>query len=297
MAVPKNATLHRPAPLKSGVILGVSPSSDPTFDVEIARATSGVYETISRLTPKGSGIPVSYTDILPVTTGTFSYKARAVKEGYLAGDYTAVVTARPIQLPEFPPTITPLTGKGIGAPLFVSTGAPPTVGQKVATASVRKYLTISFTEITPDQTTSTERLFFDQTPPLAYVANAPGTAHAFVSAPLPPGVTLRELAVYGYVGTGSTAATSTSGDLIQANCRIAELDYGASSTFAALQAWSTDNNVNVSDSHTTLSNLLGNDAFLSARLTIRTVNPTFGNRGGFIGLRIGYDMPSYDKAV
>src|SRR6188768_735338 len=101
MAVPKNAQLLRMAPLKSGIMLGVSPSSDPTFDVEIARATSsGVYTTITRATPKGGGVPVVYTDLLPVDNFTRSYKARAVKDGWLAGDYTAVVSAKPIEMPE-----------------------------------------------------------------------------------------------------------------------------------------------------------------------------------------------------
>lgn len=130
MAVPVNARIFRAAPLKTGIILGVSPSSDPTFDFEVARATSsGVYETIDRLSPNTAGVYPSFTDILPGTTNTFSYKARAIKDGWNAGDYTAVVTARPISLPEIPPPITPLTGKGIGAPLFISTGAPPKYGR------------------------------------------------------------------------------------------------------------------------------------------------------------------------
>lgn len=139
MAVPRNASILRAAPLKSGVILGVSPSSDPTFDVEIARATSsGVYATVARLTPKGGGVPVSYTDILPVNNLAQSYKARAVKDGWLEGTYTAVVTAKAIALPEIAPNITPLTGQTIGAPLFISTGAPPKYGRTQLPSAYRK---------------------------------------------------------------------------------------------------------------------------------------------------------------
>lgn len=297
MAVPTNAIVYRAWPLKTGVMLGVSPSSDPTFDVEIARATSsGVYETIDRLSPNTGGVYPSFTDILPGTTNTFSYKARAIKDGWNAGDYTNAVTVRPSQLPEYFPPITPLTGKGIGAPLFVASAAPPTVGRANSVQYVRKYLTLSFTEIQPDHTTSTERLFYDAVPPLAYAENAPNTASGWMSAALPPGVILRSLTLNGYVGTASTAPTSTSGDLTQANVYLSEFDYGTASTFAALQAWSTAVGV-VTDSLTTLSNALSTDSFLTARITVRTVNPTFGNRGGFIGLRVGYDMPSYDKAV
>lgn len=130
MAVPSNARILRGAPLKGGVMLGVSPSSDPTFDMEIARATSsGVYDTVARLTAKGSGIPVSYTDILPVDGFSRSYKARAVKDGWDPSAYTAVVSAKPVYLPEIAPNITPLTGQTVGAPLFISTGAPPKYGK------------------------------------------------------------------------------------------------------------------------------------------------------------------------
>lgn len=153
MAVPANARNLRGAPLKSGIILGVSPSSDPTFDVDIARATSsGSYMSIARLTPKGSGIPVSYTDILPVTTSRYSYKARAVKDGWLEGDYTAVVTARPIFLPEFPPPITPVTGKAIGVDVFLSTGQRLAYGNADSPSSFGKSVVVSGTMFRPKST-------------------------------------------------------------------------------------------------------------------------------------------------
>lgn len=144
MAVPANARVLRGAPLKVGVVLGMSPTSDPTFDLELARATSsGVYATIARLTPKGSGIPVSYTDLLPDDNTIRLYKARAVKDGWDAGDYTSAITAKPVMLPEIPPNITPLTGRGIGSVLFVSTGAPPQYGTVENQTYVDKTLTVN----------------------------------------------------------------------------------------------------------------------------------------------------------
>lgn len=130
MAVPRNATFLRGVPLKSGVMLGVSPSSDPTFDVEMAKATSsGVYLTVARLTGKGDGVPTLYTDLFPVDGKARSYKARAVKDGWIAGDYTAVVSAKAVVLPEIAPNITPITGQTVGAKLFLSTGTPPQYGK------------------------------------------------------------------------------------------------------------------------------------------------------------------------
>ena len=139
MAVPTNATVHRGFPLKAGVMLGVSPSSDPNFDVEIARATSsGVYATIARMTPKGSGVPVVYTDILPRDNRTRLYKARAVREGWLEGDYTAEVSATPIELPSVVPNITPVTGKPLGVSVFISTAAPTAYGSPMSTGALAK---------------------------------------------------------------------------------------------------------------------------------------------------------------
>lgn len=150
MAVPTNARILRGAPLKVGVVLGISPSSDPTFDVELARATSsGVYDTIGRLSPKGSGIPVSFTDLLPDDNTTRLYKARAVKDGWEPGDYTSAVSAKPIPLPEIPPNITPLTGKGIGSILYVSTGTPVSVGTPAVAAYVNKTLRIAGSAFIP----------------------------------------------------------------------------------------------------------------------------------------------------
>lgn len=140
MAVPQNAVINRSAPLKTGILLGVSPSSDPTFDVEVARATSsGVYATVATLTPKGGGIPVTFEDILPMDNFARSYKARAVKDGWNPGSYTGVVTAKPVMLPEFLPNITPMTGQQIGVPMFLSTGAPPKFGKAALTQTYDKF--------------------------------------------------------------------------------------------------------------------------------------------------------------
>ena len=154
MAVPSNVRSLRGAPLKGGIILGISPSSDPTFDVEIARATSsGVYTTIARLTPQGAGMPVTYADILPFDGYTRSYKARAAKEGWLEGDYTSPVSAKPLKMPEILPNITPLTGKAIGATLYISTGTPAKVGSPTVTAYVTKTLRVAGSAFAPKNNT------------------------------------------------------------------------------------------------------------------------------------------------
>ena len=291
MAVPSNARSLRGAPLKSGIVLGVSPSSDPTFDVEIARATSsGVYATIARLTPQGAGMPVTYPDILPMSTYTYSYKARAAKEGWLAGDYTAVVSARPLPMPEILPNITPLTGKGIGAPLFVSTAAPMTVGQKVAAANVRKYLTFPFTSLFSES----PGVLTQMNPPLAYPANGVAGSASF-SAPLPPGVTIREATLFAHIGS-STGGAST-GDRILCYVAVGETDHGSLSTVANLSVTSTYGAGTWSNTATGISTLTSTDNMVFGRALIFNVSSASTNKAGFVAIRIGYDMPSYDKAV
>lgn len=147
MAVPTNARILRGTPLKTGVILGISPSSDPTFDVELARASSsGSYTTLGRLTPKGSGIPVSYTDLLPDDNAIRLYKARAVKDGWEPGDYTSVVSAKPQPLPEISPNITPVTGKPLGVSVFMSNAAPTAYGSPASTGAFEKMSVLAGTD-------------------------------------------------------------------------------------------------------------------------------------------------------
>lgn len=297
MAVPKNAQVMRGAPLKSGVMLGVSPSSDPNFDVELARATSsGSYQTIARLTQKGEGVPSLYTDVLPVDGFSRSYKARAVRDGWTAGDYTAAVASKPVYLPEIMPFITPLTGKGIGSPLFVSTGAPITVGQKVATANVRKYLTIPFTSLIKDPLSSGTLLYdMGLSAPIARESSpTTGGTRGVLSAALPPGVTIRSLMLSGKIVNASTAAGSTAGDWVTADVYLAQTDFGGGSTFTQLKIYTTSA---MTDTLTGLSVAASTDNMLSARVVVRRVSPLLGNEAGFAALTVGYDMPSYDKAV
>ena len=154
MGVPRNAMILRGAPLKSGVMLGISPSSDPTFDVEMARATSsGVYTTLARLTNKGEGNPSLYTDLAPLDGQARSYKARAVKDGWTPGDYTAVVSAKPVLLPEISPNVTPLTGKGIGSNVFLSTAQKVQFGSAANQKYYRKTLRVGAGDCMADTST------------------------------------------------------------------------------------------------------------------------------------------------
>ena len=227
MAVPKNATILRGAPLKSGVMLGVSPSSDPTFDVEIARATSsGVYATITRMTPKGEGVPALYTDVLPVDGFTRSYKARAVKDGWLEGDYTAVVSGKPIQLPEIGPNITPLTGQTVGAPLFISTGAPPQYGK----ANNADAYTKSFTVYPFEFSSTLSAVAAVRAPNRLYPVTALTAFDFYAPVPLPANATVTEVGLQ-YRRNGALGVVRFRLQVVSASTiTVTAIDYTATGT-------------------------------------------------------------------
>lgn len=295
MAVPNNARVLRGAPLKSGLILGISPSSDPTFDVELARATSsGVYDTVARLTPKGSGIPVTYTDILPVDNRAWSYKARAVQAGWEPGDYTTAVTGRAIFLPEVVPNITPLTGKGIGAPLFISTGFAPVVGNASARSAERKYVNVSFTNLISANPPA-GGLKPQFSPPLSSPETDPLGIGAF-SVTLPPGVTVREATLFGRIGS-STGVIDPLKDKVQCYIALSETDLGSYSTVALLAITTTFGAGTWSVGTSTLNSVASTDNLLFGHVLVQNTGSGSTSNAGFINLRVGYDMPSYDKAL
>lgn len=96
MALPTG--LFRGIRLQYGNVLGVYPSSDPSFDVEIQRASgssTGTFAQIVRLDPVEGSVGMVYRDILPNDNTTRVYRARHVKAGYTAGSFTKCVSGKP----------------------------------------------------------------------------------------------------------------------------------------------------------------------------------------------------------
>ena len=83
---------------RSGIIVGLHPSSQPNFGVELSRAagtSTHSFETVRKIGPN-SGEPNVYTDLLPLSTIRYLYRARHVREGYTAGAWTRIVGATPV---------------------------------------------------------------------------------------------------------------------------------------------------------------------------------------------------------
>lgn len=284
MAVPTNAMLNRTFPHKSGVMLGMSPSSDPTFDIEMARATSsGVYVTIARLTPKGSGIPVSFTDILPVDNTRRSYKARAVKDGWDPGDYTAVVSAKPIILPEISPNVTPLTGQKIGANLYLSTAQSLAYGTPAVAQSYKKTVRAGGTAFVPGS--SGVSFSYGIGTLIPTTKNVSTQANYVAHVELPENVTVYK-ARWIYSRTSANAvfraelySVSTAG--------TATLRYGKTSTSvsAATQVLSSS-----SFSFSVASR------YVISRVAMKSTGAG-GNRSAIVALEIGYQTPAAQTAI
>jgi hypothetical protein len=88
---------------QSGVVLGLTPSSDPTYEIEIQRAStasssSGWY-TIAVVGPQSTTWDYQYTDRLPFDNDVRKYRCRLTKEGYNAGAWSTTLSAVPQPLP------------------------------------------------------------------------------------------------------------------------------------------------------------------------------------------------------
>lgn len=279
MAVPTNATRFRMAPLKAGVMLGVSPSSDPTFDMEIARATSsGVYTTLTRLTGKGTGVPVVYTDILPVDNKTRSYKARAVKDGWDAGNYTSIVTAKPIELPEIVPNVTPITGQKIGANVYLSTGQTLSFGTPANASNYLKQLRVPATIFQPI-TSAVGYSYGVGT--LTPTTTAPSTAGRYVgTVPIPTGATVYKVQ---WIYSRTSANAVFRGEFYSATTAgVATLQYGKTSTSVSANTQVLSSS---SFSFTVASN------YVVSRVAMKSTSAG-GNRASLVSMNVFYRAPT-----
>lgn len=283
MAVPTNATVPRFTPLKSGVMIGVSPSSDPTFDVEFARATSsGVYSTVARLTAKGAGVPVVFEDLLPVDGKVRNYKARAVKDGYQGGDYTAVLSVKPTYLPDAPPNVTPITGQKLGVNVFLSTAQKVAFGSAAVGSSYRKTIGLAATQFQP---ASPGVGYSHGIGTLVPTTAFPSTAVNYrATVPLPTGATVYKAQwIYGRLTTSAVFraelySVSTLG--------TATLQYGHTATVTG---------ANLSLSSSSFSFTVANTYAISA-VALKSTE-VGGNKASLISFTLSYRIPNLQTGV
>ena len=87
----------------SGILVGISPSTG-LWRVELQRSSGTVSSTawVGITTLATDGASTSYLDNLPLDNGIRNYRARHTASGYTAGAWSTRVSARPVNIQEFP---------------------------------------------------------------------------------------------------------------------------------------------------------------------------------------------------
>lgn len=139
--------LPYPITVKYVIQVGLYPSSDPGFGIELQRSVGSTsnFGQIALISPEtGSGF-VRYSDVLPHTTATYYYRARHTKPGYTDGAFTGIVASTVGRLAQFQPGNEPfvsLTAAGFGQDIYLTPGNTIKVGtQSISTASTGAYIT------------------------------------------------------------------------------------------------------------------------------------------------------------
>src|SRR5690348_5774080 len=144
----------------TGITVGVYPSSDPSYDLQLYRAAStsaGVQPTSSKFSELATlgvlngAAAVSYRDSLPLSRTWWWYKSRSVKTNYATPSaFTTGVAAQAATLPTSTPGAIPFTGRPIQVTPRLSTNATPAYGTTGTPAYILKTRRILPTEFRPE---------------------------------------------------------------------------------------------------------------------------------------------------
>src|SRR5258708_16812226 len=138
-------TAGRPVFLRprTGIALGLYPSSDPTCDLELQRADPGSTVTFTPIVRLGVGSgqgAMQYVDQMPQDNLKRFYRLRSGQDDLAASAFTNSVSAKPIVIPNGPIATPPLSGGKIGVSAWFSSLANINIGSQGATGSFKKTL-------------------------------------------------------------------------------------------------------------------------------------------------------------
>lgn len=122
---------------RTGVTVGLYPSSDPSYDLNLWRAAStsatsqpasSAFSELATLGVINGGAPVAYVDQLSLTKTFWWYKVRSVRTNYATPSaFTTAVTAQAGTLPTTTPGAIPFTGRPLQVAAVLQTqSAVPT---------------------------------------------------------------------------------------------------------------------------------------------------------------------------
>ena len=151
----------------TGITVGVYPSSDPFYDIQIYRAAStksgagptsvpasSKFSELATLGVINGQASVTYRDSLPLSNTLWWYKARSVKTNVATPSaFTTAVYSQAGLMPTSTPGAIPWSGKPIQVVPRLTTNATPVYGTSSGSAYYKKLMTIPFTAFTPDTST------------------------------------------------------------------------------------------------------------------------------------------------
>jgi hypothetical protein len=109
---------------ESGIILGLNPSSDRSFDIRLQRQDTGTtWGSIQVWQGNSYNGAFQYRDLLKNDGLRRDYRARHEKSGYTAGAWTDTVSGGPILLSDGDAPQMPLSRRPISLPILLSTAA------------------------------------------------------------------------------------------------------------------------------------------------------------------------------
>src|SRR3990167_5586693 len=162
MALPSAMSTWSGVPERSGIVVGLYPSTlhrlamELHYSTQTTASTSSTKWTIRRI-PASSASLLQQTVVLPLSTKRWYFKARHKDVGWANGAFTAVVNARPVVLGSRPLTAQVRYGlKGNvelpGADLWLQSTKTAKVGTQATTARITKRVRFSHAGMLPEST-------------------------------------------------------------------------------------------------------------------------------------------------
>jgi len=268
---------------ESGVILGLHPSSDRSFDIRLQRQDTGTtWRAIQVWQGNSYNGAFQYRDLLPNDHLRRDYRARHEKSGYTAGAWTATVSGGPTLLSAGDAPQVPVSGQRMTLPIYLSTAATLAIRSQTGTSTgaVLKVVRFGAANFPPASTNSG----WTYSEGLLQPTQGVGGDDYEGTLILPKGVTVRAARIRGKklaaggqcemilrtVSNGSTIADIVTLSLTTIN---AAFQTKASSTFTPQAVGD-----NVWYGHLSLVS-------------------TGATQTYFMFLELDYSMPSYDKAL
>lgn len=287
MALPTSMVASQ-ARTQTGIVLGVHPSTEGTFNTELRVSTQSSTASTAWVTQQldpTSGY-FTHTVPLPLSTRTYYFQARHTGIGYSNGSYTPVVSAKPVKIAlGGTPKIARGKSGAVEIPLgdvWLTSSKTIKVGTQATTSKEPKTLRIPYSQFVHNKGSA----FIMNN---GVLLNSSLSQQAYESGVyLPRGVRLTHILSRGY-----RSGVTTGSKLIVAFVRYSSLGVGtglATNTHTAA-GWSSQG--------TTLNQTVGAEGY-TLELTMRSTAgppPASTNATRFTYVDLTYEMPSYVKAI